>query len=438
MNKRNFDIKTQTNDNETQTKKPKLTIPSPPPPNGKELPTKWWQINIALWFLVGLFFVYFNWSGTSDLIRNTIIGGLIFSLIIFLGVEIPKSLYIFLTKLLNDKGDSLIESLKTDQEKLINDISTKLNELITDASQKEKNLTESLNKKQQDLIGEMSNKLEDVVIKARQERKAEQEKLIQSIAGGPIVQQLTNKMKKEGHEDLELYRFLGLKGEQEDSATFNHTRFQNFCMQEGNDNAVYFFWANTATTPPSQINAKVDQNNKSLIVSFETHTVGGANIAIRPIRDIARRRDNMMRYLCFDMRLIKEDESDSNDVEIGFRVVNGWLQHWEYSTKKGEGYKKVLLKKFGTESSDGKSKTFHTFNLDLEKTILWHLFESDGNYLYGLKPADFSIITSIIFEVGCSQQLAQQQSLAPKPGPGKGKFEVRDIRLSAEDEGHSI
>jgi hypothetical protein len=360
----------------------------------RQINLKWWQINVSLWFLVGLLFLYFRLPTTADLTRNIIVGGLIFALIAFLGVAVPKVVMSSLTTALSQMRNSLIT--------------------------------------------EISSKLEDVVNKAREEREEERKELIQTIAGGPIVQGLTSNMKREGHEDLELYRFLGLKGEEEDNATFHNKTFQDFDIKGSNQNAVYFFWANTATTPSSEINAQVYSQNKFLTVSFNTHSIGGANIAIRASSDVARIRENRMRYLCFDIRLRQDDKSDSDNVEIGFRIVNGWLQHWEYSTMSREGYIKLLLQSIGTRSSDENTTNWETFRLDLENPDLWHLFPSDGNYLYGPKSLDFSVIASIIFEVGCRSSQKTEGALALKPGPGKGKFDLRNIRLSQHMEGNSI
>lgn len=82
--------------------------------------------------------------------------------------------------------------------------------------------------------------------------------------------------------------------------------------------------------------------------------------------------------------------------------------------------------------------TWHKFSLDLEKNSWWHLFKSDGNYIYGPETPDFDVITSIIFEVGCSLPSGPAAALAQKPGPGKGRFELRNIRLSEIEEGHSV
>lgn len=358
-----------------------------------EINLKWWQINIALWFLVGLLFLYFRMPLNDDLTRNIIVGGLIFTLIVFLGVAIPKVVM--------------------------------------------SSLTAALSQMRSSLSAEISKKLEDVVNKSREEREEESKKLIQTIAGGKTVQVLTSKMKRIEHEDIELYRFLGLKGEQEDSATFHNQIFQDFDLKGKNQNAVYFFWANTSTNPPSKITAKVDRDNKFLTVSFETFSTGGANVAIRASGDIARFRANKMRYLCFDMRLRKDDESDSDNVEVGFRVVNGWLQHWQYSDMPNEGYIKALLKQYCKLTADEKVRTWTTFSLDLESTEKWHIFTADGNYMYGLDSADFQIISTIIFEVGCREK-EKEGALAQKPGPGKGKVDIANIRLSEELRGNSL
>lgn len=361
----------------------------------RDINGRWWKVNIALWFLVGLFLLYSRLPAGNDLMRNIIVGGLIFLLITFLGIEIPKVAKASVTRALSQMKNSLIEDIKVELEGTVKEIA----------------------------------KL----------RKESETRIIEIIAGGPIVQSLTKKMKEIGHQDLEVYRFLGLKGEKENPGRFHSSTFQDFDIKGDNQNAVHFFWANTATVPSSKINAQVKPNNQFLTISFETFTTGGANIAIRPAGDTARFRQNRMRYLCFDMRLRKEVEDDSDDVEVGFRIVNGLLQHWEYSTMQREGYIKILLKQFGMWSVEDKANNWETFHLDIEDPNNWHLFISDGNYCYGSDSADFTIISSFIIEVGCRMEGTRQaQALALKPGTGKGKFDLKNIRLSETPHGHSI
>jgi len=244
---------------------------------------------------------------------------------------------------------------------------------------------------------------------------------------GEIIRGLINNMQHVGDKDLKLYTFLGLQGE------VNQHLFQDFNIGGENKNAVYFLWADISTLSPSKIYAKIDRPGKFLHVSFDSHSIGGSNIAIRPYGDNAHIRDNRMRYLTFDMRISKGYEN----VEVGFRVVNGWLQHWFYAYGDTEGFIKIKLRPYcmiepGQDVSDWKS-----FSLDLEDHHKWKLFKSDGNYRYGPKESDFSYISFVIFEFGCSQD-QEESTLAQRPGPGKGELDIRDIRLEENPVGHTL
>ena len=118
----------------------------------QQINLSWWQINASLWFLVGLLFLYFRLPTTADLTRNIIVGGLILTLIVFLGVAVPKVVMSSLTKALSQRKNSL--------------------------------------------FAEISSKLEDVLNKTREEREEQSKKIIETITGGPIVQGLTSNMKR--------------------------------------------------------------------------------------------------------------------------------------------------------------------------------------------------------------------------------------------------
>ncbi|MDJ0615457.1 MAG: hypothetical protein QNJ63_01715 [Calothrix sp. MO_192.B10] len=359
----------------------------------QEIHKKWWQITLALLSLVILGLLYPLIPANNDLVKNLIVGALITALVFFLISTFYKV---------------VISSLR----------------LVMSEMRKS-------------LIMDMTIQLEEIVIKTREERAKERKELIQTVTGGKTVQGLISKMKQLEHEDLELYRFLGLRGEEEDREAFHNTTFQNFNLIGRNQNAIYFFWANTSTNPASEITARVDRKENFLTVSFKSYSVGGANIAIRASGDTARFRDNRMRYLSFDMRLRKEVENDSDNVEVGFRLVDGWLQHWHYSYTDNEGYIKVLLKHYCQLTSNETVSAWETFSLDIENREFWHLFLSDGNYKYGSKSPDFEIISSVIFEVGCREE-EMEGALEPKPGPGQGKVDINNIRLSEKPMGKCI
>lgn len=352
--------------------------------NQNQTNNQWWRINLVLWILVGLIFLYSILPASNNLIKEIVVGGLIFSSISFLVFSIPRAAK---------------SSLKTMMSQTINQLRT-----------------------------EIETQLEETLKKVREERKEDFSGLRQSFSGGETVQELIKSTNSVGHKDLDLYRFLGLKGgrkteRDDDPSIFHSPVFQDFTMRGGNINAVSFFWADTSKKPPSKISARLDREDNFLTVLFESHSTGGTNIAIRPSHDIARLKEDKYRYLAFDMKLRKEDEDDSENVEVSFRVVNGWLQHWLYSRKSSkEGFLKAKL-------NPSNATKWQTFYLDLETPQLWQLFDSDGNYKYGPDKAKFDIITSVIFEFGCGVE-QELGGIEDKPGPGKGKVDIRNIRLT--------
>jgi hypothetical protein len=248
-----------------------------------------------------------------------------------------------------------------------------------------------------------------------------------TATSGEMIRGLIDNMKRVGDSDLKLYTFCGLQSE------VSQDSFQDFNIAGENKNAIHFFWADLSTPSPSEIRARIDKAGKFLHVSFNNHSIAGSNIAIRPSGDNARIRDNRMRYLAFDMRISKGNE----DVEVGFRVVNGWLQHWFYSYGETEGFIKIKLRPHcmiepGQDISDWKS-----FSLDLENHQKWKLFKSDGNYRYSPREADFNYISFVIFEFGCSQG-NEESALAQRPGSGSGELDIRNIRLEENPVGHAL
>ncbi len=351
---------------------------------------QWWQINLVLWALVVLIFLYFILPTNNNLIKEIVVGGLIFSSISFLLISVPKAATSSLKRVMSQLANSLTAEIKT--------------------------------------------QFENSLQKVKQEREEQSRMIIESVSesvfGGKTVQELIKNTNSVGHDDLDFYRLVGLKGDRsnekdDDPFIFHSPVFQDFTIRGGNINAVSFFWADTSKNPPSKISARLDRQANFLTVLFESHSTGGTNIAIRPSNDIARLKEDKYRYLAFDMQLRKEDEDDSENVEVSFRVVNGWLQHWLYSRKSSkEGFIKAKLNR-------GNASTWQTFYLDLETSNLWQLFDSDGNYKYGPVKAKFDVITSVIFEFGCGVQ-QELGGIEDKPGPGKSKVDIRNIRFTQE------
>lgn len=346
---------------------------------------QWWQINLVLWILVLLIFLYFILPTSNNLIREIVVGGLIFSSISFLLISVPKAAKNSLKRVMSQMANSLSDEIRI--------------------------------------------QFENSLQKVKEEREEQSRMIIESVSGGKTVQELIKNTNSVGHDDLDFYRLVGLKGDRsnekgDNSFIFHNPVFQDFTMRGGNINAVSFFWADTSKNPPSKISARLDRQDNFLTVLFESHSTGGTNIAIRPSHDIARLKEDRYRYLAFDMKLRKEDEDDSENVEVSFRVVNGWLQHWLYSRRSNEGFIKAKL-------NPGNASKWQTFYLDLETSEIWQLFDSDGNYKYGPGEAKFDIITSVIFEFGCGVE-QESGGIENKPGPGKSKVDIRNIRLTEE------
>lgn len=237
--------------------------------------------------------------------------------------------------------------------------------------------------------------------------------LEQAIPKGKIIQLLIQKMQSLRVDDLKLYTFHGLRPNTRSSNTIQN--FEINREQNGqNINAVHYLWADTYKG--SKINASIkSEGGFFLRVDFENYEFSyPCNIAIRPQCEeaIEVRQEKLF---VFEAR-IPEEASQNNsllkEVAIGVRVVNGWLQHWEYTARPGE-YKLQNVS----------NHQWQKFSIDLNTNDVWHLFRPPGNYQYGPEDyPDFTIISSIIFEFGCFQ--------VGRPGQGKGIIDIKDLKLT--------
>jgi len=245
-----------------------------------------------------------------------------------------------------------------------------------------------------------------------------------------IIRGITTKMQDLNEpfkSDLKLYTFWGLQDETESDI------LQDFNMRGTNVNAIQFLWADASAG--NIINAKINEN-QFLNISFDNKSSAGSNVAIRLASDKARLKLARMRYITFDARIEEKHEK----VVVGIRVVNGWLQHWHYSNMP-DSFRTIVLGRCCTidpqithSISNGKKYSdWESFSIDLEDPTKWHLFNFDGNHLYGADEVDFSIITSIIFEVGIAED-GQEGALNPRPGRGKGELDIRQIRFTETPE----
>ena len=186
--------------------------------------------------------------------------------------------------------------------------------------------------------------------------------------------------------------------------------------QGENINAVQFLWADTFRG--SRIHARVDVREKCLRIEFKNEPESyPCNVAVRAKEEIALANNSHRPVLGFEARIPKDVSENKNllkSVSLSVRLINGALQHWEYSNRPRE------CKQFLVDSCEWKP-----FEVNLLQSQLWYRFDSDGNHLGGPNKPNFSIICCVIFELG---------SLTARglPGTGAGVVEIRRIRLRGE------
>ncbi len=247
------------------------------------------------------------------------------------------------------------------------------------------------------------------------------------------------------------YTFYGLDEDISDEPTL-----QDFSGKGNQCSPIQFLWV----APGNKLypNILKDQNNDSYLhIEFDNQdretnkNQEGSNIAIRLAGNQAHRKKNN-KYLTFELRVPKNKRNVKNEnIVLAFRIVNGWHQHWQYINSKNRIEDKLvttlILKDFF--QSERASDEWKSFSLNIDDDKKWRLFKGDGNYLYGPKKADFSIITSIIFEFGSlpdeeeikdKDKDGETSSYNPeeRPWAGKGELEIKNIKLSKEPEGYFI
>ncbi|HEX3019723.1 MAG TPA: toll/interleukin-1 receptor domain-containing protein [Chitinispirillaceae bacterium] len=216
--------------------------------------------------------------------------------------------------------------------------------------------------------------------------------------------------------DENLYHLFGLKGIRTGDVTIQDFAISRVGMGEKNINAVQYLWADTFTG--CKINAVIKKDRiPCLRVEFDHRGGWGCNLAIRPKCEMAYHNKGY-RYLVFDAILPKDMETESNDllkeVSVAVRIVNGRLQHWEYSVHSRE-YINLIVK----ESTWG----LEPVKIDLMSDN-WHLFTSDGNIKTYDDDPNFSTITSVILKFGSTPDVTGE------PARGKGIIEIRSLYLS--------
>ena len=235
---------------------------------------------------------------------------------------------------------------------------------------------------------------------------------------GPTLKYLNEKVKQKDDSDIKLYTFCGLQDKLSTDPIL-----QDFSMKGRNINAIQYLWVDAG----NKLEPSINHQNNSLHIEFDNKSPGGSNLAIRPSTGKGRTKLQNMNYLTFEVNITEENKN----VLLGFRLINGWLQHWHYAN----GHDSFITLLLGQYLNTGvNTNSWKSFSLAIEKPDKWSLFPRDGNRNYGPEEADFSIIASIVFEFGCLEGISindyQNLSLKHRPGIGKGEVEIRNLKLT--------
>jgi hypothetical protein len=233
---------------------------------------------------------------------------------------------------------------------------------------------------------------------------------------GDVIQGIIEGMKVKRHSDAKLYLFYGLHEGLSDEGIF-----QDFKASAMNVNCIHYTWFDSFSR--SEISAYVDNSESYpfLCIHFKHRSnMSSPNVAIRSQGDQALDNSSKRKYLSFEARI---SQGSTAKILLGIRVVNGWLQHWQYALRSNEY---ILIP---VEDFDWKC-----FSVDLEDKFKWSLFDSDGNRFYGPESPDFRVITDVIIEVGLLLGTANS-GMSGKPRQGEGSVDIREISLRREVRG---
>ena len=203
---------------------------------------------------------------------------------------------------------------------------------------------------------------------------------------GKFVRDYSNKI-----DANELYLVHGLN-----KATNEHNNlFQDFICDQKNYNPIYFLWTDT-TVSNNKIEASVvkeNDDNSFLQIIFTNGGGKGCNIAIRPQNGNAIDNSNSKgkKNLRFQAEISKSYKK--NDVlGLAVRVVNGYMQHWEYKNTNNDCLSFAVNK-----SGNGTN----IIDVELTHKDKWQLFQGDGNKISNLeKNPNFDIISLVIISFG--------------------------------------
>lgn len=274
---------------------------------------------------------------------------------------------------------------------------------------------------EEEKIDQLTKEVQREEEKEKENFKAVREKIEETK--NKIIEEIDKTKKVVSEDTIEinsLYTLYGLKN-QERTGVETFQDFNVDRLRGNNKNAVSYLWADTYRG--NEINAFIIKREGEipfLRIKFNSKENSlGCNLAIRPQDEqpLDNRPPNKKKYLVFQAKIHQENETQENenfkDIALAFRIVNGYMQHWEYAGRNKE-YRQIHVN----------SNKWKTFYLDLGDSNKWSLFDADGNQIKGPKDANFDVIASVVIKVGSYTGAAEE------PGAGEGIIDIRELKLS--------
>jgi len=218
----------------------------------------------------------------------------------------------------------------------------------------------------------------------------------------------------------EMYPLVGLWTEKARERD-DDVAFQDWIMREGAEanNPVAYLWA---AASGSSISAGVQsgEDGPVLRVEFENCiSPHPSDVAIHPTGMLARKTKPNQRYLTFEARSVEEDAEQQTEIgpllqshaSVAVRVRDANLLQWVYRLAKSDSHSVAILTGSPT-----------TFGVDLkpdDEQRRWMKLFGEHRPVEG---PDFSVITTVVFEVG-------RGFPGHRPGQGKGVVEIGKLFL---------